>query len=94
MEKKISIIVNCFNGEKYLKQTVDSILEQEYENWELIFWDNKSTDNSSKIFKKYNDVRIKYFLAYNHTSLYMARNLATEKATGDFLAGFLSMLLI
>ena len=86
MEKKVSIIINCFNGEKYLKQTVDSILAQEYKNWELIFWDNKSIDNSSKILKTYNDERIKYFLATDHTSLYMARNLAAEKATGDFLA--------
>ncbi len=86
MEKKVSIIINCFNGEKYLKQTLDSILGQEYKNWELIFWDNKSTDSSPVILKTYNDERIKYFLATEHTSLYTARNLAAEKATGDFLA--------
>ena len=46
----VSIIVNCFNGEKYLKKTLSSILEQTYQNWEVIFWDNQSSDNSKKYF--------------------------------------------
>ena len=45
----ISIIVNCFNGEKYLKESLLSILKQTYSNWEVIFWDNQSSDNSKKI---------------------------------------------
>ena len=65
MKKKISIIVNCFNGEKYLKQTVDSILKQEYENWELIFVDNASNDNSKRIFFSFKDHRLKYFFLEN-----------------------------
>ena len=40
----VSIIMNCYNGDKYLKTSVNSILKQDYKNWELIFWDNKSTD--------------------------------------------------
>ena len=47
MSKLISIIVNCYNGEKYLKQTLESIQKQNYTNWELIFWDNHSTDTVS-----------------------------------------------
>ena len=50
MSKLISIIVNCYNGEKYLKKTLESIQAQKYKNWELIFWDNQSEDNSKKIF--------------------------------------------
>ena len=46
----ISIIVNCFNGEKYLNQALQSAINQTFKNWELIFWDNQSTDNSKKIF--------------------------------------------
>ena len=82
----VSIIMNCHNGGKFLEQSVNSIISQTYKNWELIFWDNKSTDSSPVILKTYNDERIKYFLATEHTSLYTARNLAAEKATGDFLA--------
>ena len=37
----ISIIINCFNGEKYLKDCLISVLNQSYTNWEVIFWDNQ-----------------------------------------------------
>ena len=47
-EPLVSIIMNCHNGEKYLKKSVSSIINQSYRNWELIFWDNKSSDNSAK----------------------------------------------
>ena len=46
---KISIIMNCLNGEKYLSQAITSVLNQSYENWELIFWNNKSEDKSEKM---------------------------------------------
>ena len=57
MSKLISIIVNCYNGEKYLKQTLCSIQKQNFTNWELIFWDNQSTDNSKAIFDSFNEPR-------------------------------------
>ena len=57
----VSVIVNCFNGEKYLSETIESVISQNYTNWELIFWDNISTDLSAEIFNKYNDRRLKYF---------------------------------
>ena len=82
----VSIIMNCYNGGKYLKESLNSIVDQTYKNWELIFWDNRSTDNSVKIFKEYSDNRFKYFLSTNHSVLYEARKLAIEKANGDFLA--------
>ena len=57
----VSIIMNCYNGEKYLRQSIESVLKQTYKNWELIFWDNQSSDNSAKIFKSYQDERFCYF---------------------------------
>ncbi len=78
--------MNCFNGEKYLNYSLKSILDQTYQNWELIFWDNLSTDKSKTIFQSYNDKRFKYFQANKHTVLYHARNLAIQKAQGEFLA--------
>ena len=50
----VSIIMNCHNGEKYLNQALDSILNQSFTDFEVIFWDNKSTDQSEKIYKSYN----------------------------------------
>ena len=60
-EPLVSIIVNCFNGEKYLEECLISLKNQTYKNWEVIFWDNHSTDNSKKIFDKFNDKRFKYY---------------------------------
>ena len=85
-EPLVSIIMNCFNGEHYLDDALKSVLDQTYKNWELIFWDNKSADNSRNIFKKFNDSRFKYFLSEKHTTLYEARNSAIQKAQGEFLA--------
>ena len=82
----VSVIMNCYNGETYLQQSIESVLAQTYKNWELIFWDNKSEDNSKKIFKKYNDDRLKYYLANKHTILYEARNEAIKKSSGEFIA--------
>ena len=48
----VSIIINCHNGEKFLREAVESILNQSYDNWEIIFWDNCSTDNSKNIIIK------------------------------------------
>ena len=82
----VSIIMNCFNGEAYLNESIKSVLSQTYKNWELIFWDNQSTDSSVKIFKSYQDERFEYFYSNKHTPLYEARNLAIEKSKGEFIA--------
>ena len=55
----VSIVMNCFNGEKFLKKSVQSVIMQSFKNWELIFFDNRSTDKSLKIVKNFNDKRIK-----------------------------------
>ncbi len=81
----VSIIVNCHNGQKYLDECLKSITKQTYENWELIFWDNHSSDLSSKILKSFKDKRIKYFKTNKFTSLYLARNLAVKKASGKYI---------
>ncbi len=78
--------MNCYNGEKYLKEAIESVLAQSYQNWEIIFWDNQSTDRSAEIFKSYNDPRLKYHFAPSHTMLYEARNYALDKASGEFIA--------
>ena len=49
----VTVIMNCFNGEFFLKKSIESVLNQTYKNWELIFWDNKSTDKSAEIFNSY-----------------------------------------
>ena len=82
----VSIIMNCYNGDKYLRKSIKSIISQSYKNWELIFWDNCSTDNSKKITKKFKDNRIYYFKSKQFVNLYEARNLALKKVNSDFIA--------
>lgn len=82
----ISVVMNCFNGERFLRQAIDSVIGQSWTNWELIFWDNQSTDRSAEIFRSYNDPRLRYFFAPTHTFLSEARNHALSKASGDFYA--------
>ena len=83
---KISIIVNCHNGEKYLSRCLKSIIDQTKKNWEVIFFDNQSSDNSKKIFEQFKEDRFKYFLSPKFIKLYKARNEAIKNATGNFLA--------
>ena len=83
----VSIIMNCYNGEKYLRESLNSVLKQTYKNWEIIFWDNQSNDKSAKIFKDYKDDRFKYYCADSHIEiLYKAKNYALKKANGEFIA--------
>ncbi len=88
MKKKfplVSIIVNCFNGEKFLSQSIKTIFDQTYTNWEIIFWDNKSSDKSREIIKSFKDRRIKYFYSKKYNTLYKSRNLAIKKTKGDYI---------
>ena len=78
--------MNCHNGEAYLSDSIKSVLSQTYRNWELIFWDNFSTDKSKKILEGFSDNRIKYFRSERFTTLYEARNLAIEKSSGKFIS--------
>ena len=82
----VSVIINCYNGEEFLRETIDSVINQTYSNWELIFWDNQSTDSTAEIIKSYQDDRIRYFYAPNHTPLGEARNLAMKQVGGKYLA--------
>ena len=83
---KVSVIVNFHNGEKYLKKCLDSIIEQNYKNIEIILWDNGSNDGSSNLIKTYRDDRIKYIFNKNKVSLYKARNQAIMYSSGEFIA--------
>ena len=82
---KVSVIMNCFNCSKYLEEAIDSVYAQTYKNWEIIFWDNASTDNSAEIAKKH-DNKLRYFSSDKTVPLGHARNFAIEKASGEYIA--------
>jgi glycosyltransferase involved in cell wall biosynthesis len=78
--------MNCFNGEQFVREAMASVLAQTCPDWELIFWDNRSTDASAAIAQSFDDPRIRYYLADEHTGLSAARNRALEHATGEWIA--------
>lgn len=82
----VSVIMNCYNSARYLREALDSVLAQTFADWEIVFWDNQSADESAAIFKSYPDSRFRYFLAPEHTTLGRARNLAVEQARGEWIA--------
>lgn len=82
----VSVIMNCYNGERYLREAIDSILRQTYGNWELVFWDNASEDGTAEIVHSCVDGRIRYYRSSQTTPLGSARNSAIAQARGEFIA--------
>lgn len=84
--KKVSILIPCYNSEKWLGETLDCCLRQTYPNIEVILVDDGSTDASLAIAQEYEkkDKRIHVFSQPNSGGC-RARNLAFEKSTGDYI---------
>ena len=66
--------------EKLLSRCLQSVIDQNYKNWEIIFWNNNSTDNSKKIFQSFKDKRFNYYESTKLTNLSTARNFAILKS--------------
>ena len=82
---KVSVIMSVFNGSSYLEKSINSILNQTFEDFEFIIVNDGSTDNSEKIIKSFSDSRIKYFLKPN-TGLTKSLNFGLKKAKGKYIA--------
>lgn len=78
--------MNCYNSAAYLRDAIESVVAQTSSDWEIVFWDNQSADDSAEIFRGYTDRRFRYFLAPEHTTLGEARNQALEQVRGEFIA--------
>lgn len=88
MSYKISIITPVYNCEKLIGNTIETVINQTYTNWEMLLVDDCSTDNSEKIIEEYirKDNRIKYFKLEQNSGAAVARNYALEKSEGRFIA--------
>src|SRR5208282_1732513 len=83
---QVSVIMNVHNGAPTLREAIDSVLAQSFADWELIVWDDRSTDASAAIVSAYKDARIRYLLSPDDTPLGKARRDAIEHASGEWLA--------
>lgn len=83
----VSIITPCYNGEKYISETIESVIAQTYPNWEMIIIDDGSKDNSLKIALEYaqKDNRISVFQQSNGGSA-SARNNGIRRSNGQYIA--------
>ena len=82
----VSIIMPNFNSAKFINETVDSVINQSYKNWELIIVDDCSTDNSIEILSQYTDDRIRLIKSEQNYGAALSRNKAIEAANGSWIA--------
>ena len=82
---KVSVIMNVFNGEKFINKSVQSVIDQSFKNWELVIWDNNSNDETSLICESFTDKRIRYLKSDLFESLYSARNKAISNSCGELI---------
>ena len=82
----VSVIMNVRNGASTLREALDSVIAQTFPDWELIVWDDRSTDDSGAMVARYSDPRIRYFLSIELMSLGKARDNAIREARGEWVA--------
>lgn len=86
MKPLVSIIVPCYNQAQYLPETLNSVLSQQFEEWECIIVNDGSPDNTEEVAKEWcvKDSRFKYFSKEN-TGVSDTRNFAIAKASGAYI---------
>lgn len=82
---EVSIITPCYNSSKFLKETIHSVLNQTFQDWEWLITDDCSQDHSVEILKQQNDPRIKVFKTEKNGGAGHARNISLQNATGRFI---------
>lgn len=82
---KVTVIMNCYNSAEHLREAMDSVFGQTWTDWEIVFWDNCSTDESPAIAQSYGP-KVRYFRGETNVPLGAARNLAIARAEGELLA--------
>jgi glycosyltransferase involved in cell wall biosynthesis len=82
----VSVIMNCLNCEKYLRKAIDSVFAQTYDDWEIIFWEDKASKDKSEDIAKSYGYKLRYFRSDVSLPLYGARNFAVQKARGKYIA--------
>lgn len=86
MNDLVSIITPSYNCAKFIGETINSVLAQTYQNWEMLIVDDCSTDNSEEVIKSFGDPRIKYLKNEKNSGAAISRNYALREAKGRWIA--------
>lgn len=81
----VSVIMNCLNEGPYLREALDSVVAQTYDDWEVVFWDNASTDGSFDIAATYGE-KVRCFRSESQIILGLVRSKAFEQCRGEYIA--------
>ena len=85
----ITVVTPCYNAEKYIGKTIESVINQTYTNWEMLIIDDSSNDNSASIIKGYEkaDTRIRYIKTPKPSgSPAYPRTVGIDESKGDYIA--------
>ena len=82
----VSVVMPVYNGERYLREAIDSILNQTYTNFEFIIINDGSTDKSEQIVLSYTDSRIRYLVNEKNSGICITLNKGLDAAQGKFIA--------
>lgn len=85
---KVSVITPTYNCARFIGETIESVINQSYQNWEMIIVDDCSSDNTEEIVNEFikKDDRIKYYKLEQNSGAAIARNKAMEIASGKYMA--------
>lgn len=86
VKENISIVMPAYNAGKFIRESINSVLAQTYNDWRLYIVDDASTDETSAIIKQIKDDRVEYTLLERNAGVANARNIAIEKAQGKYIA--------
>ena len=82
----VSIIMPSWNTERFIAESIQSVINQTYTNWELLIVDDCSTDNTDEIVASFHDERIKYYHNEKNSGAALTRNKAMREAKGEWIA--------
>ena len=86
MNDLVSIVMPSYNTGKFIKKSIESVIDQTYENWELIIVDDCSDDDTDAVVTSFNDKRIRYLKNEVTCGAAISRNRALRKARGKWIA--------
>ncbi len=82
----VSILLNCYNAEKFISIAIESVLNQTYNNWELIIWDDGSTDKTLEVVKRFKNEKIFIYEHKENLGLGKSRIAAVKKLKGELIS--------